>query len=60
MLLGEASVNEYDSEKYWDKTEEEKEVEVEQQQQKKKKQRQRSTTSSNFNSKQSSKNYFNH
>jgi hypothetical protein len=51
LLLGEeASVNEYDSEKYFDKNENENErgIEgIEHQQQKKKKQRQKSTTSSN-------------
>jgi hypothetical protein len=55
LLLGEeASLNEYDSEKYFDKNENENGNEngrgiegIEHQQQKKKKQRQKSTTSSN-------------
>jgi hypothetical protein len=46
-------VNEYDGEKYWDKTEDEVDLEKQQQQQqqqqqKKKKQRQRATTSSDW------------
>ena len=46
-ISGESSLNEYDNEKFWDKSEEEaKEVELEQQQ-KRKRPRHRSTTSSN-------------